>query len=202
MSNAKELIQEIERQLLELKKEYTMYLNGASKVEPYLLREELVANLKRLRRQNFRRTEDKFRTNNIVSRVESHFSLWDRQLEKKLSGTGPPRRPRPASRLQEETGARAGAARPEQKQEPKKGPVIINDVKTQRDDVVSLYDEYMKLNLLLGSRKMVNFSKFQSFIDTQTQKLKSRQKAGKVGYEVQIQDQKVVIKSKSIKDED
>lgn len=199
MSNAKELIHEIERLLLELKKEYTMYLNGASKVEPYLLREDLVAKLKLLRRMNHRRTEDKFRTNNIVSRVESHFSLWDRRLEKKLSSGGMARRIGTSLNLDEPPDQEEKSKPRTEKMMPPGGPVVINDVKTQREDVVALYDEYMKLNLLLGSRKMVNFSKFQNFIDSQTQKLKTQQKAEKIGYQVQIQDQKVVIKSKSIK---
>lgn len=187
MSRAIELILEIERGFNQLKREYTLFLNDISKVEPLEMRDALVERVKQLRNTTGMRTEEQFRTNNLVSKIQSHIQLWERQLEHKYIGTGqkkPPQRkkkPTPKPR------------RPEQK------GITIQDAINQRERVTELYDEYMRLNLLLGARKMINFGKFQNFIHNQTRKIQTAKQVDSVRYEVQVQDQKVVIKSKSVK---
>lgn len=195
MSAASQLILDVERDLQNLRREYVLFLNGASKVEPFELREALAQKVKRLRNINHNRTEDQFRANNTISKAQSHFQLWDRQVEKKYSGDYFPKRKRAAQieDNKEET--------PKKKVEPKgqKASVVISDPSRQRDEVVKLYDEYMRMNLSLGSKKMINFSKFQSFITNQTQKVRDAKKVENVRYEVTVQDEKVVIKTRSVK---
>ncbi len=195
MSAASQLILDVERDLQNLRREYVLFLNGASKVEPFELREALAQKVKRLRNINHNRTEDQFRANNTISKAQSHFQLWDRQVEKKYSGDYFPKRKRAAQieDSKEET--------PKKKVEPKgqKASVVISDPSRQRDEVVKLYDEYMRMNLSLGSKKMINFSKFQNFITNQTQKVRDAKKVENVRYEVTVQDEKVVIKTRSVK---
>ena len=185
MSAAAELYLEIEREFQELKKEYTLFLSDMVKIEPYEQRERMLTKVKRLRNMSNLRTEDQFRSNNLIAKVQTHIQLWERQLERKYSGKG--QKPRPKRKVQE------APKNLENKS------VMISDAGKQRDKIVELYDEYMRLNLLLGARKMINFSKFQNFISNQTKKIQTTKQTDKVRYEVAVQDQKVIIKSKSIK---
>lgn len=199
MSAAMDLILRIETNFVQLRKEYTLFLNDVNTVEPYELRNRLEADMKRLRNMNNLRTEENFRSQNLISKVNSHLQLWKRQVERKISGD-----PVAAARM-----ARLKAKKKlEDKQTAdkkvaKKGSgkkrVVISDVGNQRERVVELYDEYMRLNLQLGSRKMANFAKFQNFIAQQTQKIQSSKKVDNVAYEVSVQDEKVVIRSRSAK---
>ncbi len=186
MSRPMQLILQIERDFNELKKEYTLFLNDVTKIEPYEQKEALTRKIKELRNTTGLRTEEQFRTNNLISKIQSHLQLWERQLEQKYAGTGPKR---PPKRKKTEAKPR----RPEQKS------ILIRDAVSQREQVVELYDEYMRLNLLMGARKMINFAKFQSFINNQTRKIQQAKQVDTVRYQVQIQDQKVIIKSKSVK---
>ena len=183
LSTAAQLIMEIEHDLIELRKEYTMFLNDISNLEPIEPRGKLEKKLKRLRNMNFNKTEDQFRANNATAKVNSMFQLWDRQVERK-------HRVDPKSR-------RKKAAPPPPP--PKSNSVVIRDAASQREQVETLYDQYMKLNLSLGSKKVINFSKFQSFIENQTNKVKAKKKIDQVKYEVTVQDDKVVIKTKTAK---
>ena len=194
MSEAIGLVVEIERMLEDLKKEYTQFIGGLVKVEPYELRDLMMSKVKKLRNMILHRTEEKFRANNLLAKVQGQMVLWDRQIERKFSGDY--QRPKAMRRPEPERKKEQAPS-----MEPKKTPVVISNPGDQRDRVVELYDEYMKLNLLLGSRKMVNFAKFQNFINSQTQKIQKAKHVDKVKYEVTVQDQKVVIKSKSLKED-
>ena len=179
MENTSSLISQLERDFQELKKEYTLFFSGVSNKEPYELKELVLTQSKSLRNSNNMRTVDQFRTNNLIAKVQTHIQLWERQLEKKYSGElnkrpKPKPSPKPAPK----------AAAPENKS------VVISNAGEQRDKVVSLYDEYMRLNLLLGARKMINFTKFQNFIQSQTQKIRTSKQVANVKYEVLVQDQK------------
>lgn len=190
MSLAPQLISEIEAGLIELKREYTLFLNGVSKIEPLQMRDDLIAHTRRLRNMHHNRTEDQFRANNTIARVQTHLQLWERQVQRMMAGEGMVKRPKlpDFSRPPEET------------REAKSERVTIRDAKSQREEVNKLYEEYTKLNLLLGSRKVVNFDKFQNFISSQTEKVRTSRKVDKVSYEVKIQGDKVVVKSRSVKD--
>jgi len=187
MSSGMELLLEIEADFAELKREFTLFLNDIVKIEPYELKESLIRKVRRLRNIGNLRTEEQFRANNINAKITSHLALWERQLEKKYSGKG--QRPKPKKRV----------AKPSVLEAPKNKSVVISDSGAQRERVVELYDEYTRLNLILGARKMINFSKFQNFINSQTRKIQNAKAVDKVRYEVLVHDQKVVIKSKSIK---
>jgi len=197
MSASAQMILDVERDLQDLRREYVLFLNGASKVEPFEQREELARKVKRLRNINHNRTEDQFRANNTISKAQSHFQLWDRQVEKKYSGDYFPKRKKAAQieEPKEEAAKKPAAAAAKA---PRKS-VVISDPTKQRDEVVKLYDEYMRMNLSVGSKKMINFTKFQSFIKTQTEKVREAKKVDNVGYEVMVQNEKVVIKARSIK---
>jgi len=192
MSIGSRLLAEISDAFMELQREYTLFFSDVTKVEPYQMREDLLDKLKRLRNLSGLRTDEQFKVTNLIARVQTHVQLWNRQLERKYAGTD---RPRPqAARPTRPPAPEPQPAAPDNKR------VTIGDATAERERVVTLYDEYTRLNLLLGARKMVNFSKFNEFIHSQTQKIQKAKNVGQVTYEVLIQDQKVVIKSRSDKD--
>ena len=184
MSIAQQLLLQIEEDFQQLRKEYTMFLNDISQVEPIELRTGMMNRVKRLRNLSNLKTEEQFRCNNLISKIHSHTQLWDRQVERKYLGDPRLKKPKKTSQ-----------APPK----PKESGVVIKDPAAQREQVSNLYEEYTRLNLIVGSRKMVNFSKFQNFIESQTSKLKDKKGAKSVRYEVIVQDNKVVIKSKSVR---
>ena len=191
MASASKMIQEIEQGFDELSKEYNLFHNGLSKFEPLELREDLLDKVKRLRRIPNLRTEEKFRSQNLLAKLNAHTQLWDKMTERRFMGKPRPGRKPPA--------AAAAASKEPTKGQPESKKVVISDPGNQRDQVVDLFDEYMRLNLLVGNRKMTNFTKFQAFIHSQTDKIRKAKNAEKVQYEVLVQNQKVVIKSRSVK---
>ena len=197
-----QLILEIEQGFNDLRKEYILFLNGVSNIEPYEIRDKLSQKVKRLRNLNHHRTEDQFRANNIIAKVQSHFQLWDRQVEKKLSGDAAAiRRRKKKLEDQEQEGSEVEKKKAQQpKAARSRSGVVISDPSKQPKQMEALYDEYMKLNLSMGKKKVINFTKFQSFIQNQTNKVKSARNVDKVRYEVSVQDDKVVIKSRKVKE--
>lgn len=191
MSVVTDLIDQIDYDLEELKKAYTQFLSDQAPTEPHDLRRAMESRVRQLRGFMNLRTEEKFRTQNALSKVMTMTKLWDKQVERKYEGK--PRRT-PSSEPSGEKGKKqeAQASAPTQS-------VTIGNATKERDKVVQLYDEYMRLNLLLGSRKIINFGKFQAFIQSQTQKIQNSKRVEQVKYQVAVKDQQVVIKSKSIK---
>lgn len=190
MSVVTDLIAQINYDLEELKKAYMQFLCDQAK-EPHGLRRAMESRVRQLRGFVNLRTEEDFRTRNMVSKVNTLTRLWDKQVERKYEGKPKSARPKPPVEKPE--------TQPKAKEAPVKPAVTIGNATKERDKVVSLYDEYMRLNLLLGSRKMINFGKFQAFIHNQTQKIQKSKKVAQVQYEVSVKDQQVVIKSKSVK---
>lgn len=188
MSFAAELILQVEREFLELKKGYVLFFGEQVKVEPHELRDQIMRNVKVLRNSSNLRTEEQFRMNNLIGKIQSHLQLWERQLERRCRGTGRRTAPKKV--------ASASTSQPGQAKSKK---VMISNVASQREKVVELYDEYMRLNMMLDTGKSINFAKFQNFINSQTKKVQTVRNDAKVLYEVMVQDQKVVIKSKSVK---
>ena len=195
MIDASQLISHIEREFHELRKEYILYLSNRIKLEPLDQRLNLLKKLKRLQNMTNMRTEDHFRTDNLVAKVQSHCQLWDRQVEEKL-GSGS--RHRKTKKKEEKELDVFAPRKAEPGRQPDRKVVTITDAAYQRERVVELFDEYTRLSLLSGGRNLPNFGKFQSFIANQTQKLQKAKHAKSVQYEVVLKDQKVIIKSKSL----
>jgi len=191
MSVAIELIMQIEKGLADLSREYNLFLSDQVKVEPYEMREQLMAKVKRLRNLNCRRTEEQFRAANTVAKVQAHVQRWERQLELKYSG-GPQRR-----RLKKKAADAPPAPKPKTRD---KKSIVVHDAKSERDQVVALYDEYTRLSLKVGANKKLDFARFQKFIDTQTEKVRSAKQAKGVSYELEVRDEKVVFKTRALKE--
>jgi len=190
MSVVTDLINQISVDLEELKKAYTKFLSDQSKMEPHDLRRAMESRVRQLRGFSNLRTEERFRTQNALSKVTSMTKLWDKQVERKYEGK--PRKTFSSTPQADQEQTKDNASSPNES-------ITIGNAAKERDKVVKLYDEYMRLNLLLGSRKMINFGKFQAFIQSQTQKIQKSKQVGQVKYQVAVKDQQVVIKSKSIK---
>jgi len=187
MAEASSLIQQIEADLARTRKEYNQFLGGVTLVEPVDFKEKLLKKVKSLHNMSKMRTEEMFRADNLIAKVQSHVTLWERQLQNKMGTV----------RRKPKTTAQSDALK---KKKPEKKEIVIDTGGSQRGRVVELYDEFTRMNLLLGSRKQLSFSKFQAFINAQTEKIRKQRKAKKVAYEVVMSDQKVKIRSKAIKE--
>ena len=185
VSVASQLMLELERDLAELRKEYNMFFSGVNPIEPFEVRQSVEQKLKRLRNLNIHRTEEQFRANNLISKVQTHLQLWTRQVEQKNTG--------------ELFGVRRRKSTPPPQEAPRQKGVVIRDPGNQTKEVAALYEEYKRLNLSLGAGKIINYEKFEHFIANQTKKVQSSKGVADVRYEVSVQDDKVVIKTRSVK---
>lgn len=186
MPDASSLIRQIEADLARIQKEYNQFFGGVTLVEPIESKQQLLKKVRSLHNMSKMRTEEMFRADNLIAKVQSHVTLWERQMQNKM-GTARKR-------------TKAPEAEPPKAEKPAKREIIIDADATQRGRIVELYDEFTRMNLLLGSRQQLSFSKFQAFINAQTDKIKTQKKAQRVGYEVVLSDQKVKIKSRAIKE--
>ncbi|MCB1043298.1 MAG: hypothetical protein KDC35_10175 [Acidobacteria bacterium] len=183
MSRATALIQQLEADLHRLKKDYILFLNGTTLVEPMDARDRLVSKLRELTNLTKLKASEIFRADNISSKINAHLALWERQLQAKM---GTHRKKRPAAETPDPVPAATQQRR-----------VVISDAQGQRDAVVALYDEYTRTNLSLGVVNQVSFTKFQAFIQQQTQSIQTRKQAKSVEYEIVVKDDKAAIKSKA-----
>lgn len=189
MSRATDLIRQVENDLQRVKKEYIFFFNGNTLVEPYELRERMMRKVRELTNLTKLKSSEMFRADNLIAKVNSHVSLWERQLQEKLGA----RRSRP-----KKADAAASAENPQSPKVTKSTPrrIAISNATSERDQVVALYDEYTRTNLNLGVKNPVSFSRFQSFIQQQTESVKKRKGSQTVVYEIVVKDDKAAIKSK------
>ena len=185
MSVAAQLLMQVEQDFQELRKNYNMFLGGTLKTEPGELRDQLKAKVKRLRSVSQLSATEQFRINNVISQVQTYLQLWERQVNEKLSGKNPVNRRRKAT---------------ETISSKLRGCVTLSRPLEEQDRVRELYETYKKMNLQVGSSKIVSLEKFRSFLDIQTKKIQATKCVSRVQYEVSVRNEKVVIKSKSVKD--
>jgi len=191
MSRATELIVEIRNELSMLQKDYILYLTGSLKAEPMQKREYLSKRIKILASTTKLKPVEIFQSENLISKVHSSFRQWDKQLERKGL--------RIKKKLQSDR--ETDQKNPSKTQAPTKtnqnnNTVRISDAYTQREQVVTLYDQYIQLMIKTGGSKQIPFGKFQGFIQAQTQKYQNRG-AEAVRFEINEKAGKVVIKSRS-----
>jgi hypothetical protein len=79
----------IEEGLRELKLRYDQFLAGALDREPFELRQEIDALIRRWRHSSIQRYAHKFRLNTLVSRYTSYTELWSRQVRAAEEGRSP-----------------------------------------------------------------------------------------------------------------
>jgi hypothetical protein len=185
---ASDLIPIIQKDFNELLRDYTQFLSGAVPLEPMDKREALMEKVKVLRNMTKMRTEENFLADNTIARIMAHVSLWERQLQardgrrkvrKKIDSVDP-----------------AHSAPPKEKIAPSK-VVRLSDPARERAQVVELFEEYVKLNLMTGNRQPIGFGKFQTFLQDQTNKILASRKSSSVAFEVILKDDKVVLKTRS-----
>ena len=188
MSRASELIVEIQNELNMLKKDYILHLSGALKLEPVQKREYLEKRLQILGSATKLKPSEVFLAENIIAQVQSNFRQWDKQLERK------------GKRIKKKLEiSKSGEVKPEQAPKelsPKTG-VVIRNAFEQREEVVRLYDDYIKVMLKSGSENHIGFGKFQTFIQSQAEKFQGRG-ANSVEFEIGEKSGKVVIKTKGV----
>jgi arginyl-tRNA--protein-N-Asp/Glu arginylyltransferase len=174
-----------------LQKDYILYLTGSLKAEPMQKREYLSKRIKILAGTTKLKPVEIFQAENLISKVHSSFRQWDKQLERKGL--------RIKRKIQSER--ETDQPIPAKTQTPSKtnrnnDAVRISDAYTQREQVVTLYDQYIQLMIKTGGSKQIPFGKFQGFIQAQTQKYRNRG-AEAVRFEINEKAGKVVIKSRS-----
>ncbi|PIE02680.1 MAG: hypothetical protein CSA81_05865 [Acidobacteria bacterium] len=196
MSRASETIALIQHEFSLLQRDYILYFSGSTPKEPVDKRAYLEKQIRLLGSMTKIKPSEIFQADNLISKVHSHLRLWDKQLERKQNrlkdkfqekrGT---ESPKPA-----ETDHHATKIAPPTKP----GLVQITNANTERESIVSLYDQYIRLNIKTGSKKQIGFGNFQNFIQSQTSKFQKRG-ARTVEFEITQKAGKVVIKTRKAK---
>ncbi|MCB1050233.1 MAG: hypothetical protein H6510_13700 [Acidobacteria bacterium] len=188
MSQASDLIHQIQGDLHRLQRDYNQFFGGVTPIEPMEARDALMEKVKILRNMTKLKTEENFLADNLIGKVQSYVMMWERQLQAKEG-----RRP---SRRKVKTVDPQHSEPPSEQAAPAR-MVTLKDPSRERGKVVELFEEYVKMNLMAGSRQQVSFAKFQSLIQAQTDKLKAAKNAQSVSFEVVIKENRVLLKSKS-----
>jgi len=190
MSRASELIYEINHEFAQLKKDYILYFSGNTAREPTQKREYLEKRIRLMGSITKIKPAEIFQADSLISKVHSHFRLWDTQLERKDN--------RIQKKLQQQREFAFSnpmePVKPEQVSS-KAGPIRVTDAQLERERVVALYDQYIRMNIKTGSSSQIGFGKFQGFIHSQTSKFQNRG-AKAVEFEIAEKEGKVVIKTR------
>ncbi len=80
MTNIKDALDRIEKDLAELKRQYDLFFQGVRRTEPQDERKVAEWMVKRLGQRKLPNTEDQFRFNSLQSRFFSYTNLWIRMV--------------------------------------------------------------------------------------------------------------------------
>ncbi len=80
MTNIKDALDRIEKDLTDLKRQYDLFFQGARRIEPQEERKVLEWMVKRLGQRKLPNTVDQYRFNSLQSRFYSYVNLWIRMV--------------------------------------------------------------------------------------------------------------------------
>jgi hypothetical protein len=168
------------RRVERLRISYERFFMGIERVPPHVERQKLERDLRNSPLMRSRNTALRFQFNNVRQRITSYGRYWDRIL--RMIEEGRFRRER--SSLQG-TGAPAGV--------PEQAPVATEGSR-------KLFDAWQKAHADLGKKSRATYESFTTQIEAQRKRQITSKGWKDVGFDVKVEDGKVRLVGKPLKD--
>jgi len=197
-------IKELEAAMSKVGHEYRLYFNGAVPKAPFMARNQL-DNLARWTRHNLpKRTAQRFKMQQILSRYQNLAEHWDRSMRgieegEELAWVAISRRIPEEAAVQTDGGSQAKAAASTNNAQASAYLAALTDPSSQEEDVRKIYNSYVAARSKLGEEAGLSFDRFQQVVAKQTSAILAKG-AVAVQFRVEIANDKVHLKAKALRD--
>ena len=177
-----ERIRRLEQDIIKLKAAYDQYFAGIERRPPEKLADKVAREVRTLTSTVMTNTALRFRNQQAISRYNTYFQYWQRNLRELEEGRKPRRRV---------TGTAAAL-------ESKETAAGIYEVSTQSDNKGDMDKLFSALNLeyqRLGNGKTPDMKKVRNALEQQTKAIHEKYGSEKVVFKVVNEDGKVTIKA-------
>jgi hypothetical protein len=207
MATVDEDLNQLEKDIRQLKIEYDMYFGGGRKRPPTEIQWRAEQTIKRYSERsadmNF---SQRFRFNNLSQNLVKNLEVWRKKLKQKEEG-----------RVERHFGAAAKAIEAQREKAPKSAPaagpaaalprpadpaslyeVACSDPDREPDKVQQLYKALVEAKQKAGEKTdSLTLDGFQNFVRNKTQQLKQQAGAEQVEYSVTMEDGQVKLKART-----
>ncbi len=191
IAKVKKEVEELERSLTQLVKEYDLFFRGYEKVEPINKRKALKRNLNKLLISRVNNLIIKQKVANLSQRFATYQRKWDQiwiQIER-----GTYKIDRYKMKLRQKFSAK------EENTTEDKNSSQKSKSRPQDDNYKSILDKYVTTQKLLGVNKSFDYAKLSKKLKQQEEKIKNKYKCKGVNFKVTVKDGKATIKPILIK---
>ena len=169
----------LDRRIQQLKVEYNRFFAGDLKQPPMALREEIDAEMKRLRSLNLRRSVDGFRLGALEAQLNSYREMYDRRQRDIEEGRSAPRH-----------AARTTAATPRHDVD----AGVVLSPRLEGDAVEALFKGLVERN----PRGAMDLDTFRNYLQRQMAQIRDKTGCEAVQFRVVAEDGKVKLKAKPV----
>lgn len=193
------VIDDHEKQLDDLRRQFDLYFQGIERQPPKDAHEALKKSLLRLRGEASRwNTAERFRVNTLQQRFGTYDRMWQRQLQAIEDGTH--RRDRfrvqRKRKIEEEApNAPPPVDLPSSPAQPQRRPAAASDGSMSDDKMRRLYDVYMQAKKRTGEKTNLSYEGLAAQINKQIPALKAKHKCKDVEFKVVLKDGKAMLKA-------
>jgi hypothetical protein len=175
-------LDDFERGIMLLKREYEIYLSGASKLPPTDSRNKLHAASKRLQSLQGTSYAQRFRYNSLASRLTTYQDLWNKQFRLKEEGKSAPA---PVIKTKMEH------ARSRQQERPPNGP---------DQPYEKIFKDYLSSRETTGEQSpKMNYDGFSALLKKQRETLISKFQCKDVQFYVSVENGRTKLKARTVK---
>jgi len=181
-----ERIRRLEQDILKLKAAYDQHFAGTERRPPDKLANKVAREVRTMTSTVMTNTALRFRAQQAISRYNTYYQYWQRNLRELEEGRKPRRRVTPA------------AATPEAAEVPEDTKAGIYEVSTQNKDdggMDRLFSALTREYQSLGNGKTPDMEKVRSALEQQTQAIREKYGSEKVAFKVVNEGGKVTIKA-------
>lgn len=184
---------------------YYLFFLGTNAKPPYKERNDLDNHARRVRNNLPKRTAQRFKMQQVLTRYQNLAEHWDKSLRGLEEGTRMPWVPisqRMHVEAPPEPAASAASAAPPAASNGAEASgylAALSDPGSQVEDVRKIYNSYIAARSKTGGEAGLSFEKFTEVVTRQTSSLLAKG-AKAVQFRVEIADDKVSLKAKAVRD--
>lgn len=181
-----ERIRKLEQDILKLKAAYDQYFAGIERMPPDKLANKVAREVRTLTSTVMTNTALRFRAQQAISRYNTYYQYWQRNLRDLEEGRKPRRRISPAASTPEAA---------EGKEETAAGVYEVSTRNNADGEMDRLFSALSREYQRLGNGKAPDMKKVRSALEQQTQAIREKYGSEKVAFKVVNEGGKVTIKA-------
>jgi hypothetical protein len=181
-----ERIRKLEQDILKLKAAYDQHFAGIERMPPDQLANKVAREVRTLTSTVMTNTALRFRAQQAISRYNTYYQYWQRNLRELEEGRKPRRRVTPAAATPEATEVTEGTTA---------GVYEISTRNNADGEMDRLFSALSREYQRLGNGKAPNMEKVRSALEQQAQAIREKYGSEKVAFKVVNEGGKVTIKA-------